>query len=105
MGDFDIDFLKLNRNKMYFNYFTMMNFFGYRPKIFRPARVSASSFTIIDQTWTNDYEIVEASGILRYCPSDHFPLIVSVNSGRRALNQNFIVCKVRRKNVNSHRHY
>ena len=62
----------------------MMNSFGYRPTILRPTRVTATSFTIIDQIWINDYENVEASGILRYCPSDHFPLIVSDKSGRRA---------------------
>ena len=83
----------------------MMNSFGYRPTILRPTRVTATSFTIIDKIWTNDYENVKASGILRCCPSDYFPLIVSVKSGRRTHDQNFIVCKVRRNNVNSHNEF
>ena len=79
-----------------------MSSFGYRPTIIRPTRVTATSFTIIDEVWTNNYENIKASGVLWYSPSDHFPLIVSVKSGRRAHDHNYIVSHVRRNNVNSH---
>ena len=70
----------------------MMSSYGYRPNLFRPTRVTATSFTIIGQIWTIDYENVETSGILGYSSSDHFPLIVSVESGMKAHDHKFIVC-------------
>ena len=102
LRDFNRDLITLNRNKMCSIYFTMMSSFGYRPTIFRPTKVTATSLTMIDQTWTNDYENVKASEILLCSPSDDFPLIVSNKSGRTALDHSFIVGKVRRNNVTIH---
>ena len=56
MVDYNIDLQKFNMNKMYFTYFTMMISFGYRPTILRPTRATATSFTILDQICTKNYE-------------------------------------------------
>ena len=65
-------------------------------------KVFATSFTIKDQIWTNHYEDVEEFGILHYSLLDNFPSIISVKSCRRARDHNFILCKARQNNVNSH---
>ena len=66
MGDYNIDLLEVGKNKIYYDYHTMMNSSGYTPTIlFGYTPTSTSSFSIIDRIRTNYNREVLSSGIIR----------------------------------------
>ena len=70
-GDYNIDLLKVKRNKHYCEYFDEIISQGFIPKITLPNRISEHSSTLIDNIFTSNIDERESSGILLNQISDH----------------------------------
>ena len=70
-GDYNIDLLKVKRNKHYCEYFDEIISQGFIPKITLPTRISEHSSTLIDNIFTSNIDERESSGILLNQISDH----------------------------------
>ena len=63
-GDFNTDFLKLESNNSYHEFYNLITSCGLLPQILLPTRVTANSATIIDNIFTNTPRIGSISGKL-----------------------------------------
>ena len=70
-GDYNIDLLKVKRNKHYCEYFDEIISQGFIPKITLLTRISEHSSTLIDNIFTSNIDERESSGILLNQISDH----------------------------------
>ena len=70
-GDYNIDLLKVKRNKHYCEYFDEFISQGFIPKITLPTQISEHSSTLIDNIFTSNKDERESSGILLNQISDH----------------------------------
>ena len=57
-GDYNIDLLKLKKNKHYCEYFDEIISLGFIPKITLPTRISKNSSTLIDNNFTSNIDDV-----------------------------------------------
>ena len=70
-GDYNIDLLKVKRNKHYCEYFDEIISQSFIPKITLPNRISEHSSTLIDNIFTSNIDERESSSILLNQISDH----------------------------------
>ena len=104
-GDYNIDLLKVKRNKRYCEYFDEIISQSFIPKITPPTRISEHSSTLIDNIFTSNIDERESSGILLNQISDHqmvftsienksyvthVPKFVEIQSNDHHLIQNFV---------------
>ena len=81
-GDFNTDFLKINNNVSYQEFYNLVTSNGFLPQIIQPTRVTEFSSTIIiDNIFTNTFRSGTISGNLLLCISEHFSqfLIIDKN--------------------------
>ena len=77
-GDFNADWLKIDKNSSYNNFYAVMHSYGLHPQIFQPTRVASNSATIIDNIFTNIYHTSVYCGNILTDFSDHFSQFISV---------------------------
>ena len=70
-GDYNIDLLKIEQHQPTEDVYNIFKSYNHYPLIYRPTRVTSTSATLIDNIFTNDYNI-DKSGIIAYDISDHF---------------------------------
>ena len=72
-GDFNIDFLKLNKDTFTNNYFDQLTNSNFMPLITLPTRITSRSKTLIDNILFNQFAQDIKSGNLNVSISDHSP--------------------------------
>ena len=72
-GDFNIDFLKLNKDVFTNNYFDSLTNINFMPLITLPTRITSRSKTLIDNILFNQFSQDIKSGNLNVSISDHSP--------------------------------
>ena len=74
MGDFNLDLLKHEKHPPTEQFLDMMYSNAYIPLINRPTRITKETSTLIDNIFTNNYDIKDSlySGILQTDISDHY---------------------------------
>ena len=73
LGDFNVDLLKFDSHSGTREYYDILSANGFRPLIYQPTRVSATSATLIDNIFINDIETFSNGGNITTSISDHFP--------------------------------
>jgi len=81
-GDFNLDLIKLNKNKQVKEYVDLLFSFGFLQIVTRPTRLSSSSATLIDHIITNVSHPVYETSILTASISDHFPIFFNIPFNR-----------------------
>ena len=79
-GDFNIDLLQRDTNKLTGDFVDMVFSLGLYPLIIKPTRITATSATIIDNIFTNNIKCKIESGILVSDITDHLPIFSSCAS-------------------------
>ena len=74
MGDFNFDILKYSTNASTNDFLSIMYTHGLYPLVTKPTRVTSSSFTCIDNVFTNVLDKSVTPGILFSDVSDHLPV-------------------------------
>ena len=76
MGDFNLDLLKHDKHPPTEKFLDIMHANSFIPIINRPTRVTRDTCTLIDNIYTNNYNITNDnySGLLTTDISDHFPV-------------------------------
>ena len=83
-GDFNIDFLKIEINQNYHQFYNMAKVtpadgsFGFLPKIIQPTRVTDHHSTLIDNIFSNNLTDETKSGNIYLTLSEHFSQFVSI---------------------------
>ena len=72
-GDFNLDLLKVNEDRNVTKFIDTLSTLTLLPTIVKPTRVTETSFTLIDNIFTNRIHDVH-SGILEIEITDHFPV-------------------------------
>ena len=78
-GDFNTDFLKIESNNSYEEFYNLITSCGFLPQIIQPTRVTEYSATIIDNIYTNTFNNELKSGNILLCISEHFSQFLSIN--------------------------
>ena len=74
-GDFNIDLLSSNNNRVRPEFISDMYSNGLLPIILKPTRVGRTSASLIDHIWINDYSKLESSSNIIWTNiSDHFAI-------------------------------
>ena len=78
MGDFNLDLLKHEKHPPTEQFLDMMYSNAYIPLINRPTRITKETSTLIDNIFTNNYDIKDSlySGILQTDISDHYIVLI-----------------------------
>ena len=85
-GDFNTNLLRLENNTSHPEFYNLVSL-GFLPQILDPTRVTESSVTIIDNTYTNCHKYNHYSGnILPYCPV-YKPRLSDANLGSENIPQ------------------
>jgi len=84
-GDFNADFLKIEKNKNYQEFYNLVTSNGLLPRIVRPTRVTENSATIIDNIFSNSFKRGMISGNLMLCISEHFSQFLSIGTNNVSL--------------------
>ena len=71
-GDFNTDFLKIDTNNSYQEFYNSITSSGFLPQIIQPTRVTEHSSTVIDNIYTNTFRNDMVSGNILLCMSEHF---------------------------------
>lgn len=79
-GDFNIDLLNPNKNKMTDKFINTMHSLSLYPKVTRPSRITSNCATLIDNIFTNDFESNTVSRLLVNDISDHLSVFIVYNS-------------------------
>lgn len=74
MGDFNIDLLKIDKNKFTDNFINQLLSSAFYPLISKPTRMTNKTATLIDNIFTNRINEDRISGILFSDISDHLPI-------------------------------
>ena len=77
-GDFNSDFLKMDKTINYKKFYEQMYSYGLLPQITQPARVTDNTATIVDNIFTNNMDDKIFSGNIITDFSDHYTQFVSV---------------------------
>ena len=77
MGDFNINLLNVENHEPSNTFLNLLYANSFVPMITKPTRITKTSFTIIDNIFTNDLSSVDGTkyGILFSDISDHFPIL------------------------------
>ena len=78
-GDFNTDFLKIDANNSYQEFYNSITSSGFHPQIIQPTRVTEYSTTVIDNIYTNTFCNDMVSGNILLCISEHFCQFLSIN--------------------------
>ena len=82
VGDFNIDFLKVNEKSQYGEYLDLFHTNGFYPKIMLPTRFSSGSCSLIDQIYcklSSSTNTATAGIIISNIP-DHLPYFISIDT-------------------------
>ena len=71
-GDFNTDFLKIDANNSYQEFYNSITSSSFPPQIIQPTRVTEYSTTVIDNIYTNTFCNDMVSGNILLCISEHF---------------------------------
>ena len=71
-GNFNINLLSVDESALCSQYISMMYSFNLIPSIVRPTRIAKNSFTLIDNTFINNYANFAKAGIVMTNISDHY---------------------------------
>ena len=87
MGDFNWDLMKHDKHPPTEKFLDVMYAKHLIPVINRPTRVTMNTCTLIDNIFTNQYDVRENQlhGILKTDITDHFPLFISTAENHQAL--------------------
>ena len=77
-GDFNSDWLKIDKVSNYRKFYELMNSYSLLPQITQPTRIASTSATIIDNIFTNVFKYNLLSGNITTDFSDHFSQFLSV---------------------------
>ena len=86
-SNFNTDFLKLESNNSYHEFYNLITSCGLLPQILLPTRVTANSVTVIDNIFTNTLRIGSISSNLLFSISDHFAQFFSINKNNISLKK------------------
>ena len=75
-GDFNTDFLKIDTNNNYQEFYDSITSSGSLPQIIQPTRVTEYPTTVIDNIYTNTFSNMVSRNIL-LCISEHFCQFIS----------------------------
>ena len=77
-GDFNIDLLKSDNNENISSFFNSLLSYSYFPTIIKPTRITDTTATLIDNIYTNVFDVVNnlQTGILYTDISDHLPVFI-----------------------------
>ena len=81
IGDFNIDYNKINKDPLITNYFDMTNSFNFYNKIQSPTRITANSATVIDHLYINNNSNFSTTTIINDI-SDHLPILGLTKTNR-----------------------
>ena len=100
MGDFNIDLMKYSNCNSVNQFLSIIYAYSFLPLIDKPSRITQSSFSLIDNIITNNFNSDISSGLFVNDISDHFPVFqvskkynLSKNASiyeRRKINENTI---------------
>ena len=71
-GDFNVDLTQYGNKPMVDSFFDEISSFSFRPLILQPSRVTANSFTLIDNIFTNNISCNSTGGNIVSSISDHY---------------------------------
>ncbi len=71
-GDFNVDLTQYGNKSMVDSFFDEISSFSFRPLILQPTRVTANSFTLIDNIFTNNISCNSTGGNIVSSISDHY---------------------------------
>ena len=94
-GDFNIDLLKYESNSSYRDFYNLVTSNGFLPLILQPSRITDTSYTLIDNIFTNAFTHESISGNILIEFADHLTQFVSVqtqNSDPRSSSDYFKRC-------------
>ena len=94
-GDVNIDILKINESEIVDRYLACLIGGGFLPTITVPTRITATSRTLIDNIFINNFQSIKNSGVIVDDCSDHLPIFLIMNLPAR-------VQHVNEQNVNAH---
>ena len=80
-GDFNIDLLKSDKHNPTKVFIDQLFGAGYYPLITKPTRITITSYTLIDNIYTNELCVPIDNGILVNDISDHLPIFTFINFG------------------------
>ena len=88
-GDFNLNCLEFHQNSETGQFFNNMFQKGAIPLINRPTRVTTSSWTLIDNIFTNCiFDTSLKNGIIKTSISDHFAIFATIKvSNEKTINQ------------------
>ena len=69
-GDYNINLLQRDRASS--DWTALMSFYNILPLVTRPTRMTGSSSTLIDNIFTNNYNMLSDVGVIQANISDHF---------------------------------
>ena len=96
MGDFNIDLMKYCNCNVINQFLSAIYAYSFLPLIDKPSRITDSSFSLIDNIFTNNFNSDISSGLFVNDISDHFPVF--------QISKKYNLCKNRcvyeRRNIN-----
>ena len=94
MGDFNINLLNIESDKLVSNFYNLMTSCYFVPFILQPNRIAKKSKTLIDNIFMNSLEYDTFSGNLTTQISDHLPqFLILKNFHRKYTNKSQVVYK------------
>ena len=91
LGDFNIDFLKIDDPGHISNdFFDLLSSFHLLPTISKPTRITPTSKSLIDNIFSNESPCNLSSSIIYYDFSDHLPILISIKCKAKSIAKKFI---------------
>ena len=76
VGDFNLDLFNISSDNASLEFFNILASYGFLPTIFKSTRISDGRWSLIDNIFCNNIELVTSSGIIYEDISDHLPIFV-----------------------------
>ena len=86
-GDFNTDFLKIESNQSYLEFYNLITSSGFLPHIIQPTIVTEYSSTVIDNIFANTFRSGTIIGNLLLSISEHHCLFVSIENNNVSLKK------------------
>ena len=86
VGDINFTLFNYNYSDSILNYVSLFHSHNYLNLINKPTRVTNTSYSLIDNIWTNIYANHKKSGIIHSKISDHFPVMSVFEIGKKKTN-------------------
>ena len=80
MGEFNIDLLQFHCNQIMKTYADNLPGYSVKCCINKPTRISATTKSLLDHIYTNDFNLSLFSGIALYDISDHLPTFIFIKN-------------------------